>query len=207
MKSISVSKSHLATITLGIFAALLFLTTPVPAVATPPATTDLTLQQQLERAKTLSDEATVKATLALETGDLALAQEAQALAAEAANIVSAIAVIAADTGDTALAQAALNASVGVSTSLSIIAGAAETIAATSTDAETVAAANALATMVATSQEITTTAQETAVAAGASMAAAEEAYEPPGALAARPGFNPAVAGAALPITDLPPASPI
>ena len=73
LKRISVSKRHLVAITLGMFAALLFLTTPVPAAETP--------QQQLERAETLSAEATVKATLALETGDLALAQEAQALAA------------------------------------------------------------------------------------------------------------------------------
>jgi len=211
-KCIHILKHNFFWVALAVVTALVLSTVPVTAAEAP-----LTPQQQLERAKTLSDEATVKATLALETGDLALAQEAQALAAEAAEIISTVADIAADTGDTALAQAALNASIGVGEATNIIIGAAETIAATSTDADTVAAATALATTAAATAETITATQETAMATGASMAAAEEAYEPPAdtpadttadtAATPPPSYDPPVIGVEPPITDLPPASQV
>jgi hypothetical protein len=203
-KIIQVRKTSLFMAVSTVLTVLFLLTTPVTAAETP--------QQQLERAKNLSDEATVKATLALETGDLALAQEAQLLADEAAGIIAAVTEIAADTGDTELAQAALNASIGVGEATNIIVGAAETIAATSTDTATVEAATALATTAATTAETTTTTQETAMATGASMAAAEEAYEPPADTPAAPptpppSFDPPVAEVEPPITDVSPASEV
>lgn len=212
MKSILVRRRHLVVATLGIFAALFFLTIPALAAETPPAAPpaipDLTPEQKVARAEALSAAASIKATQALATGDLALAQEAQALADEAAGLILEVANLAADTGNTELAQAALNASIGVGEALGIIAGAAEMIAATSTDPDTVAAANALATAATSSQSTNSTTQETAMAAGASMAAAEEAYEPPGGPPAGPPvFNPPVVGAEPPITDVPPGSPV
>lgn len=212
MKSILVRRRHLVVAVLGIFAALFFLTIPALAAETPPAAPPavpgLTPEQKLEAAKTLAAAASTKATQALATGDLALAQEAQALADEAAGLILEVANLAADTGNTELAQAALNASIGVGEALGIIAGAAEMIAATSTDPDTVAAANVLATAATSSQSTNSTTQETAMAAGASMAAAEEAYEPPGGPPAGPPvFNPPVVGAEPPITDVPPGSPV
>ena len=216
MKSILVRRRHLVVATFGIFAALFFLTTPVLAAETPPAAPaappaipDLTPEQKVARAEALSAAASIKATQALANGDLALAQDARTLACEAANLISGVADFAADTGNTELAQSALNASIGVGEALGVIVGAAEMIRGTSDDPDTVAAANALAPAATLCQSTNSTAQETAVAAGASMAAAEEAYEPPGAgpPAAVRVFNPPVFGAEPPITDLPPASPV
>ena len=187
MKSILVRRRHLVVATFGIFAALFFLTTPVLAAETPPAAPaappaipDLTPEQKVARAEALSAAASIKATQALANGDLALAQDARTLACEAANLISGVADFAADTGNTELAQSALNASIGVGEALGVIVGAAEMIRGTSDDPDTVAAANALAPAATLCQSTNSTAQETAVAAGASMAAAEEAYEPPGA---------------------------
>ena len=206
LKSISVYRRHLVAITLGVFAALLFLTTPVPAVDTPPATTDLTPEQQLENAKMLSDEAIVKATLALETGDLALAQDAWNLINQASVLDCDVATHSADAENTKLAQSALNISIQATETLNLILAAAANIASTSTDTDTVAAANALQLEATSTQEALLPCQQTAMAAGASMAAAEEAYEPPADTpAAPPVFNPAVFGVEPPITDVSPAS--
>jgi hypothetical protein len=182
---------------------------PIPPELTPAELSALTPQEKVARAEALSAAASFKATQALQTGDLALAQEAQALANEATDIISGVAEIAADTGDIQLAQAALNASLSVGEALNIVVGAAGVIAATSTDPNTVEAANTLQASATSSQSTNTTSQQTAMATGASMAAAEEAYEAPeGTPPVGPtAFNPPVVDSEPPITDLPPASPV
>ena len=200
LKNILVLRGHLVAATLGIFTALLYLTAPILAAETFPADSNLISKQKLEKTRTLSAKASSKATQALEAGDLALAQEAQTLAGEAADTISQLEVLAADTGNRDLAQAALDASIGVGETLRAIVGAAETIAATSSDADTVAAAEALAKTAAFSQTIINTAQDTASDMDAHKAAAKEGYE-------TPAFNPPVVYADPPINDVQPAGPV
>lgn len=233
LESISFFKRYLVAVTLGVFAALLFLITPVPAAETPLAPAEappalaeappavppdltpaelaaLTPEEMVERAEALSAAAFFRATQALADGNLTLAQEAQNLAGQASSlfcIVSNAATQFADAENVERVQSALNVSVQVSETLNLVLATAASVASTSTDPNTVAAANLMQTAATTTLEGLISCQQAAIAAGASMAVAEEAYEPPGALAALTGFNPTVAGAAVPITDLPPASPI
>jgi len=150
---------------------------------------EMTPEQKIARIQELAAEALAKAAQALETGNLALAQEAQGLSEEAAALLSEVATFAADTGNTALAQAAMDASVNVLISANLIVSAAENIAATSTDPATVTLAETLKTSATTNQGTIASIQEIATLAGAVPPSAE-AYEP------APGFG-------TPLEDEPP----
>jgi len=139
---------------------------------------EMTPEQKIARIQELAAEAQAKAAQALETGNLALAQEAQGLAEEAADLLREVATFAADTGNTALAQAAMDASVNVVISANLIVSAAENIAATSTDPATVTLAETLKTSATTNQGNIAAIQEIATLAGAVPPSAE-AYEPAG----------------------------
>jgi len=160
---------------------------------------EMTPEQKIARIQELAAEALAKAAQALETGNLALAQEAQGLSEEAAALLSEVATFAADTGNTALAQAAMDASVNVLISANLIVSAAENIAATSTDPATVTLAETLKTSATTNQGTIASIQEIATLAGAVPPSAE-AYEPAG-----PGFDTPLDEP--PIEDGEPASPV
>lgn len=216
MKGISMCQKRHGRLAGILFMALFLGITPFAAAeALPEAGTGepgaLSPEQKIERAQVLSEAAAAKAILALETGDLALAEEAQALANEASALLAEVAAFALETGNAELAQLALNAALGVGETLNVIAAAAQTIVATSSDPAAVAGAETLLATVEASQATNTGTLETAALAGGSMVAAMEAYEPPappaGPPAPPPSLVPPVVEAEPPITDLEPASPV
>ena len=168
MRKLLDRKMYLFIALVGGLSALFFLITPVMAA-------ELTPEQKIAKAVQLAADAQTKAAEALKTGNLALAQEAQAMADEAAGLISEVTALAADTGNTDLAQQAYNASVNLGTAINLVIEAADNIAATSTDPDTVAAANALKAAATTTQATNLANQGTLVAAGAVPGEAE-AYE-------------------------------
>ena len=180
---------------------------PIPSELTPEALAALSPEEKLERAEALSAAAFFRANQALADGNIALAQEALDLIDQASALDCDVAKHSAEAKNVEHAQMALNVSLQIAETLNLILAAAANIASTSTDADTVAAANVLQGKVATAQQNIVPCQEIAIAAGASLAAAEEAYESPAPGPAPPAFNPPVVDAEPPISDLPPASPV
>jgi len=106
--------------------AITFLAVPVLAAEMTPA-------EQLAKAANLSTQASEMAIRAQETGDPALAQEALALANEAAGLIAGVASYATETGSAQLAQAAMDAAVNLMTAINQIIDTAQYLAQTGTD--------------------------------------------------------------------------